>query len=119
MVAVGDIELTAAELASQVPLSGQPWTSYQDNPGTNSPSGCGRNSDYRVWYDITQTYVFPLGITSSPAVARTPEHLDVFWIGRDGSVWSNWWDQNINDGSWQAPFEIAGPMRDEASAGAG
>ena len=44
------------------------------------------------------------------AVARTPEHLDVFRVGRDGSVWSNWWDQNINDAKWNAPFQVAGPM---------
>ncbi len=41
------------------------------------------------------------------AVARLPEHLDVFWIGRDGSVWSNWWDQNANNGQWNQPFPIA------------
>ena len=50
------------------------------------------------------------------AVARTPEHADVFWIGRDGSVWSAWWDQNANDGAWNQPFEIAGPMLAEAGA---
>jgi hypothetical protein len=34
--------------------------------------------------------------------------VDVFWIGRDGSVWSNWWDQNASNGAWNQPFEIAG-----------
>ncbi len=54
-VAVGDVEFTAAQLAGMVPLPGQLWTSDQDNPGTNSPAGCGRNSDYRVWYHIQKT----------------------------------------------------------------
>jgi hypothetical protein len=43
------------------------------------------------------------------AVARTPEHLDVFWIGKDGSIWSNWWDDRRNRGAWNAPFPISGP----------
>jgi hypothetical protein len=41
------------------------------------------------------------------AVARTPNHLDVFWIGRDGSVWSTWWDANINTERWNQPFMLA------------
>ena len=51
-VAVGDIELTAANLAGLVPITGQVWTQNQNNPGTNSPAGCGRNSDYVVTYQI-------------------------------------------------------------------
>ena len=66
---------------------------------------------------FTQTYEqripvegIPVRTETSSAVARTGEHLDVFWVGRDGSVWSNWWDQNINDAKWNAPFQVAGPM---------
>ncbi len=43
------------------------------------------------------------------AVSRTPDHLDVFWIGKDKSVNSNWWDVNFNNGRWNTPFQIAGP----------
>ena len=41
-------------------------------------------------------------------VARTAQHLDVFWIGQDGQVWSQWWDQAPGD-SWDQhpPFAIA------------
>jgi hypothetical protein len=42
-------------------------------------------------------------------VARTPEHLDVFWVGADGSVGSNWWDAGANNGAWNTPFERFGP----------
>jgi hypothetical protein len=37
------------------------------------------------------------------------QHVDLFWIGRDGSVWSNWWDQNASNGAWNQPFDIAPP----------
>jgi hypothetical protein len=34
------------------------------------------------------------------AVARTPDHLDVFWIHPDGSIRSTWWDANTAGGAW-------------------
>ena len=40
-------------------------------------------------------------------VARTRDHLDVFWVARDGSVWSNWYDAFANSGRWNLPFVIA------------
>jgi hypothetical protein len=43
------------------------------------------------------------------AVARTPDHLDVFWVGPDGSVGTNWWDAHANNGAWNTPFERFGP----------
>jgi len=42
-------------------------------------------------------------------VARSPDHLDVFWVGLDGSVGSNWWDAGANNGAWNTPFERFGP----------
>jgi hypothetical protein len=47
--------------------------------------------------------------TTVSCVARQPEHLDVFWISLDGSVWSTWWDRNANRGAWNAPFRISVP----------
>jgi hypothetical protein len=41
------------------------------------------------------------------AIARTPDHIDVFWAAPDGSVRSAWWDQNANHGGWNAPFNLA------------
>ena len=40
------------------------------------------------------------------AVSRFPEHLDVFWIGPDGGVGTNYWHQNEG---WHQPFPIAPP----------
>jgi len=56
--------------------------------------------------------ITPPGAAASGAigtVARTPNHLDVFWVGPDGGVGSNWWDQNANNGLWNTPFGIAPP----------
>jgi hypothetical protein len=49
-------------------------------------------------------------------VARTPDHLDVFWIGPDGAVASQWWDAAPGCG-WgdHAPFPVTPP----GAAGAG
>jgi hypothetical protein len=44
---------------------------------------------------------------SITCVARTQNHLDVFWVGPDGSVGTAWWDQNANNGAWNTPFPIA------------
>ena len=76
-----------------------------------------------TWYDAAQGQnwgdhqPFPVsapGATEagSPlaAVGRTPNHLDVFWVGADGSIGSTWYDsaQGMSWGDHQ-PFTIAGP----------
>ena len=38
------------------------------------------------------------------AVARTPDHLDVFWVGADGNISTTFWHKGQN---WAAPFPIA------------
>jgi hypothetical protein len=50
--------------------------------------------------------------TASPvaAVARTPDHLDVFWIGPDGAIGSTYWDAAPGNGWGQhSPFPITPP----------
>ena len=44
------------------------------------------------------------------AVARMPNHLDVFWVGPDGAVASQWWDvaPGANWGDHR-PFPITPP----------
>ena len=39
-------------------------------------------------------------------VARTPTHMDVFWVGPDGGIGSAAWDA---DGGWTAPYPVAPP----------
>ena len=40
-------------------------------------------------------------------VSRFPNHLDVFWIGPDGGVGTNWWDAAA--AKWGDPYPIAPP----------
>src|SRR4029077_6213258 len=44
------------------------------------------------------------------AVGRTPNHLDVFWVGRDGAIGSTWYDGSPGQ-SWgdHQPFAIRPP----------
>ena len=44
------------------------------------------------------------------AVARTPDHMDVFWIGPDGGIGSTWYDSAAGSG-WgdHQPFPVASP----------
>ncbi len=74
-----------------------------------------RSPYYRyIWNDVLGRRPSPSApgnLPSSPAfaVGRTPEHLDVFWVGPDWGVGSNWWDQNANNGAWNQPFGVAPP----------
>ncbi|WP_151898886.1 hypothetical protein [Nitrosospira lacus] len=76
-----------------------------------------------TWWDLALGMSWgdhaPFSITSpgaaradSPiaAIARGPNHLDVFWIGPDGAIASTWWDAapGMNWGSHQ-PFPITPP----------
>jgi hypothetical protein len=45
---------TALQLSSMVPNPGQSFDITEDNPGTDSPAGCGENSDYKINYRIQQ-----------------------------------------------------------------
>jgi hypothetical protein len=58
MVACGNFHLTAAQLAQMAPPPGGFWAQSQDNPGTNSPAGCGANSDYLVTYTISRPVIY-------------------------------------------------------------
>lgn len=40
-------------------------------------------------------------------LARTPTHIDVYWVGPDGSIRTVWWDQGANNANWNATFDIA------------
>jgi hypothetical protein len=66
-----------------------------------------RNANSGVWN--TPFTIAPAG-SAQPgaleAVARTPNQLDVFWIGPDGSVMSNWWNSGANNANWHTPFSI-------------
>jgi hypothetical protein len=51
------------------------------------------------------------------AVTRTPNRIDVFWIGPDGGIGSTAWEAGANDNQWEPDFPIARPG--VAGAGSG
>ncbi|MFL6425162.1 MAG: hypothetical protein ACJ71R_16440, partial [Nitrososphaeraceae archaeon] len=68
-----------------------------------------------IWNNILSQIPPPNGPEDLPfaslSVDRRMSHLDVFWVAPDGSVQSNWWDQNANNGAWLFSniFKIAPP----------
>jgi hypothetical protein len=50
------------------------------------------------------------------AVTRLQGALDVFWIGPDGAVASNWANPQVNNGAWHTPFPITPPAATRANS---
>src|SRR2546422_917118 len=48
-------------------------------------------------------------------VARTPDHLDVFWVGAISDVSSTWWDGNLDNGRWNQ--QVGSALPDSVSPG--
>jgi Trypsin len=102
------------------------WFGEVDYTG---PCQQGRDFDCDGWYDendycpgtfnpdqIEGATCPPVVLSRQPSsdtVSRTPDHLDVFWVGPDGGVGTNWWDANVNNGQWNQPFPIAPPKAAE------
>ncbi|MFF4330255.1 hypothetical protein ACFYZT_27575, partial [Streptomyces sp. NPDC001591] len=53
------------------------------------------------------------------AVSQKEDHLDVFWVGPDGSVRTHWWDGGSRSGAWNGhgSFNIASPGSAAPSSG--
>ena len=50
-------------------------------------------------------------------VARTPDHMDLFWVHPDGSINSTWWDANVANGAWDPSRVFAATAPAKAIAG--
>ena len=86
-------------------VPGKTYRSNQGLVGAINDDGCKATLDYTV------TYIFRGYFGAAPdmrgvvaalgspitAVARTPNHLDLFVTGTDGNIYSTWWDAN---GGW-------------------
>ncbi|MFC9683867.1 M64 family metallopeptidase, partial [Streptomyces sp. NPDC056948] len=100
---VGSVARTSGHLDVFWPgTDGKVWTQWWDQaPGQN-------------WHDhapfpIASNFAVPPAPWGEvTTVARMPGHLDVFWPGKDGKVWTQWWDQAPGQ-NWHdhAPFPIA------------
>ena len=91
------------------------WVGLDGSVGSNWWDAGANNGAWNTPFEIAPAKSAAGAVT---AVARTPNHLDVFWVGLDGSVGSNWWDAGANNGAWNTPFEIA-PAKSAAGRGHG
>ena len=57
------------------------------------------------WFRIGPLGVATFG-TRVAAVARTPDHIDLFTVGFDGHILSTWWDANVDNQQWHAWFQV-------------
>ena len=81
---------------------GQIWSQWWDQ-------AAGQSWGNHNPFPIASSFPVPAGADSPiAAVARLPGHLDVFWVGQDSQIWSQWWDQAAGQ-SWgnHNPFPIA------------
>ena len=53
------------------------------------------------------------------SVCRTSENTDLFWIGADGQVWSQWRAIGANGNEWSLPFALPGIPTGDIPAAAG
>jgi hypothetical protein len=71
-----------------------------------------------TWWDASAVGWAPIftlsprgsALPASGSVAtacRLQNHIDVFYVGSDGSVMTTWWEGGPNNGAWNAPFSIA------------
>ncbi|MFB6578583.1 M64 family metallopeptidase [Streptomyces sp. NPDC056402] len=94
-------------------MDGQIWTNWW-----NSAPGLG-------WYDhpakpIAATFlVFPAEGTGVAAVAQNSNRLDVFWVGSDGKIWSQYWERPGQDWKDHSIYPIATTFEDSLAPGTG
>jgi hypothetical protein len=73
-----------------------------------------------VWdnhvFQIPGSYPAPAAGTGVSSCSREPNHIDIFWVGSDGKIYSSWWHMNDtwNNHVFQIPGNYPIP-----SAGAG
>ena len=85
------------------------WADNGGAVGTNWWDGNLPNGGWHqhAAFRISDANVAPPGAAVA-AVARYRDQLDVFWVGNDGGIWSNWWSAGFNNGRWNTPFRISG-----------
>ncbi|MFB6456855.1 hypothetical protein ACE38W_16400 [Chitinophaga sp. Hz27] len=64
-------------------------------------------------FQVPGNYIAPAPGTNISSVSREPNHLDIFWIGNDGKLYSSWWHTggNWDNHAFQIPgtYEIVVP----------
>jgi hypothetical protein len=77
----------------RIGFDGAVWSSWWHDDG----------GGWRPWFQIQPATRFPVDARVS-AVARRPDHLDLFVVGHDGAIWTSWWHDD--GGGWRPWFQI-------------
>jgi hypothetical protein len=97
-------------------ISVDPFPSFKQRldsafPGTATITGPNLDNPYPLW--AKQFGIAFPGSTrlDSPLVPllRTPGHEELFWIGANGDISSNWRNDTVDNGQWHQQFAIAIP----------
>ncbi|MGX4641548.1 hypothetical protein [Massilia sp. SYSU DXS3249] len=115
MVALDQLSLTGAQLLART-KSG--WSETRHYPGTDTPAGCGSNSDYKVSFDVYRSGwsgwlpIPGIETDTSPAVTFFKNKFHVFVKGTDARIYLNKSSDAIHWEGWQ---EVPGGGRTEAA----
>jgi hypothetical protein len=114
LVVLDQLSLTGAQLLTRTKAG---WSETRQYPGTDSPTGCGSNSDYKVNFSVYRSgwsgWLAIPGIETdtSPAVAFFQGKFHVFVKGTDAKIYLNKSTDGIHWEKWQ---EVPGGGRTEA-----
>ncbi len=68
------------------------WSTWWEKP-----------NGWQPWFQIYKNPVFDHTRQSVAAVSRNSNHVDLFVVGSDNTVWSTWWEQASG---WQPWFQV-------------
>lgn len=103
-VAIDQLALNGATVA-QWTASG-PHIETRLYRGSNSPSGCGSNSEYHAQFSIERVGGLPFLSPVVTATSRSSDKLDLFAVAEDGTVSTASWQRG--DTAWKGWWPIAG-----------
>ena len=75
------------------------------------------NAQWHPPFRLTDPAAVQLVTSSLAVISRVEPHSDLFWVGQDGGIWNKWWDRDLNNGAWQGPFPVTGPVIAQAVRG--
>ena len=84
------------------------WIGPDGGIGSTAWEGGVNNNGWATAFPITKPGAARPG-SPIAAVARTPNRLDVFWIGPDGAIGSTAWEGGVNNNGWATAFPITNP----------
>jgi hypothetical protein len=91
------------------------WIGPNDGIWSTAWEGGVNNNGWAPVFPVTRPDV-TRDDSSLAVIARTPNRLDVFWVGRDGGIGSTAWEGGVNGGAWAVDFPVARPGVTRAGA---